>query len=135
MAVLNRRDTLKLTGAGALAAYSASRTALGAQLANDAVLKLAGYPYDRVQSIRDGSESIPGLEAEFQVTNIYELNDQVLGGGGAFDIAEVGLLPYMTKYIDTGFRDYVLLPIFISRSFRHRNIYVHADSGIEKPRT
>lgn len=131
--MLNRRDTMKITGAVALAAYTASRTALGAQSASASALKLAGYPYDRVQSIRDGSVSVPGIDAEFHATNIYELNDQVLGGGGAFDIAEVGLLPYMTKYIDGGFRGYVLLPIFISRSFRHRNIYVHVDSGIEKP--
>ena len=45
----------------------------------------------------------------------------------------MGLIPYITKYINEDFRDYTLLPIFISRTFRHRNIYVHSDSGIEKP--
>lgn len=131
--MLTRRDALKLTGTGALGALSASGPAFGSERETASGLKLAGYPYDRVQAIRDGKVVIPGVESSFHATNIYELNDQVLGGGGAFDIAEVGLLPYMTKYIDAGFRDYVLIPIFISRSFRHRNIYVHVDSGIEKP--
>ena len=131
--MLNRRDALKLTGAGALSALSVTANASGLEQETDPRLKLAGYPYDRVQAIRDGKVGIAGIESDFHATNIYELNDQVLGGGGAFDIAEVGLLPYMTKYIDAGFRDYVLLPIFISRSFRHRNIYVHVDAGIEKP--
>ena len=45
----------------------------------------------------------------------------------------MGLIPYLTKYINEGFRDYALIPVFISRTFRHRNIYVHVDSGIARP--
>ena len=131
--MINRRDALKLSGASALAAFSSAKPMSVSGATSGESITVAGYPYDRVRAIRDGEAGMGTLEVTFQPSNIYELNDQVLGGGGAFDVAEVGLIPYMTKYIDGGFRDYVLLPIFISRSFRHRNIYVHVDSGIEKP--
>ena len=131
--MINRRDALKLTGMSALGVLSSVTPGTVLGEASVEGVTVAGYPYDRVQAIRDGEAGLDGLEVTFQPSNIYDLNDQVLGGGGAFDIAEVGLLPYMTKYIDEGFREYVLLPVFISRSFRHRNIYVHVDSGIKKP--
>jgi len=96
-------------------------------------LKLAGYDYDRVSAIRDGKVSIEGADVSFDVTNIYSINKDVFVGEQTYDVSEIGLIPYITRYINNDFRDYTLLPIFISRTFRHRNIYVHADSGIEKP--
>ena len=43
------------------------------------------------------------------------------------------LIPFIRKYINEDFRSYTLIPVFISRVFRHRNVFVHVDSGIEKP--
>jgi len=94
---------------------------------------IAGYDYDRVSAIRDGKVSIEGAEINFEVSNIYSLNKTVFGTEQSYDVAEIGLIPYISKYINNEFRDYTLIPVFISRTFRHRNIYVHADSGIEKP--
>ena len=94
---------------------------------------IAGYDYDRVSAIRDGKASIEGADVSFEVSNIYSLNRSAFGVDQKYDITEMGLIPYITKYINEDFRDYTLLPIFISRTFRHRNIYVHSDSGIEKP--
>jgi len=42
-------------------------------------------------------------------------------------------MPFVQRYINDDYRSYTLIPVFISRIFRHRNIFVHADSGIEKP--
>jgi 4,5-dihydroxyphthalate decarboxylase len=94
---------------------------------------IAGYDYDRVSAIRDGKVSIEGATVNFEVSNIYSLNGSAFGVDQKYDISEMGLIPYITKYINEDFRDYTLLPIFISRTFRHRSIYVHTDSGIEKP--
>ncbi|MEH6516130.1 MAG: hypothetical protein V7742_05575 [Halioglobus sp.] len=94
---------------------------------------IAGYDYDRVSAIRDGKVSIEGADVSFEVSNIYSLNRSAFGVDQKYDISEMGLIPYITKYINADYRDYTLLPIFISRTFRHRNIYVHADSGIENP--
>ncbi len=100
---------------------------------NSLEITIAGYDYDRVSAIRDGKVSIEGADVNFEVSNIYSLNGSAFGKEQKFDISEMGLIPYITKYINEGFRDYTLLPIFISRTFRHRSIYVHIDSGIEKP--
>lgn len=96
-------------------------------------LTVGGYDYDRVTAIMNGSASIENTEVEFEMSNIYELNKLVFGPDKKFEISEVGLIPYITKYINEDFREYTLIPVFISRVFRHRNIFVHADSGIDTP--
>jgi 4,5-dihydroxyphthalate decarboxylase len=95
--------------------------------------KLAGYDYDRIRAISDGKISIEGADVSFTFENIYELNKLAFGPEKRYDVTELGLIPYITKYINNDFRDYTLIPIFLSRTFRHRNIFVHANSGIEKP--
>lgn len=102
-------------------------------LDDELTLDLAGYDYDRVSAIRDGKVSLEGAHINFEVSNIYSMNGSAFGPEKKYDVSEIGLIPYITRYINFGLRDYVLLPIFISRTFRHRNIYVHSDSGIERP--
>ncbi len=100
---------------------------------NKLEIKIAGYDYDRVSAIRDGKVSIEGADVNFEVSNIYKLNKSAFGSEQKYEVTEIGLIPYITKYINEDFRDYTLIPVFISRTFRHRNIYVHTDAGIEKP--
>ena len=96
-------------------------------------LKIAGYDYDRVQAIMNGKVTHKDLDISFNVENIYGLNKYVFGPEQKYDVTEIGLIPFITRYVNEDFRDYTLIPVFISRTFRHRNIFVHADSGIEKP--
>ena len=96
-------------------------------------IKVAGYDYDRVQAIRDGKVGIEGVEVEFIVQNIYDVNKSAFGPAKKFEVTEIGLIPYITRYVNEGYRDYVLVPVFISRTFRHRNLYVNTDSDIKKP--
>ncbi len=100
---------------------------------NNLELKIAGYDYDRVQAILNGKVTHKDLDIFFNVENIYSLNKYVFGPEQKYDVTEIGLIPFITRYINEDFRDYTLIPVFISRTFRHRNIFVHTDSGIEKP--
>jgi 4,5-dihydroxyphthalate decarboxylase len=129
--MLNRRDTLKLSGAaalGLLAGQSGTASAEGKPR-----IKVAGYPYDRVQAIKDGLVGIDQAEVSFHNENIYGLNRLAFGSEQTHEVTELGLIPFVSRYINEGFRGYIPIPVFISRTFRHRNIYVHVDSGIEKP--
>jgi len=128
----NRRDLLKFSGAAALGLIATGK-GMASEEASRPGISIAGYPYDRVQAIKDGLVGIDQLNVSFHNENIYSLNAQAFGHQKTYEVTELGLIPYVSKYINDGFRDYVLIPVFISRTFRHRNIYVHVDSGIEKP--
>ena len=127
-----RRDALKLSGAAALGLLATKSRVAFAEISSSKI-NVAGYPYDRVQAIKDGLVGIDQADVSFYNENIYSLNAQAFGPQKTYEVTELGLIPYASKYINEEFRDYVLIPVFISRTFRHRNIYVHVDSGIEKP--
>ncbi len=128
----SRRDVLKLSGA-ATAGILMSASGVALADSSEPKIKAAGYPYDRVQAIKDGLVGIDQADVSFYNENIYSLNAQAFGPQKTYEVTELGLIPYVSKYINEEFREYVLIPVFISRTFRHRNIYVHVDSGIEKP--
>jgi len=127
-----RRTILKASlAAGALGALSgqvSQATAAGKQK-----ISVAGYDYDRVRAIMDGQVGIDGAEVNFTFEDIYALNRSAFGAERNYDVTELGLIPFISKYINNDFRDYVLIPVFISRIFRHRNVFVHVDAGIDKP--
>ena len=127
----SRRDFIKLAGLGAAATSAGSLAASdGAELPG---IKVAGYDYDRVKGIMDGRAGVPGHSVTFHYEDIYAVNRLAFGDDKTYEVTEIGLIPYVTKFVNEGFRDYLLVPVFISRVFRHRNVFVHADSGIEKP--
>ena len=131
-----RRRFLKTSAAGAVVGAVASLGA-GMNVANAASakpqIKVAGYDYDRVRGIMDGKVGIQGAEVSFHYEDIYAVNDLAFGPAPKYDVTEIGLIPYVNKFVNQDFRAYTLIPVFISRVFRHRNVFVHADSGIEKP--
>jgi 4,5-dihydroxyphthalate decarboxylase len=96
-------------------------------------LKIAGYDYDRVRAITDGKVGIDKADVSFHVESIYSASRYAFGPEQKYEITEIGLIPFIRKYINEDFRSYTLIPVFISRVFRHRNIFVRTDSGIEKP--
>ena len=97
-------------------------------------VKIAGYAYDRVRAIQDGRLGLDGFDVRFHAEDIYSLNKQLFGPKRTYEVSETGLIPYVTRYANEDFRAYTLIPVFISRTFRHRNIFVRTDSGIESPR-
>ena len=96
-------------------------------------LKVGGYAYDRVNAIREGVVGVPGHQVAFTPSNIYDLLRSALGTEQIFDVTEMGLLPFLRAYVNEGFRDYTLLPIFPLRMFRHKSIFIRTDRGILKP--
>ncbi|MBW1837215.1 MAG: ABC transporter substrate-binding protein [Deltaproteobacteria bacterium] len=131
----SRRDFIKISVAGAavgtlgiLGGQSAQADETGKNR-----IKIAGYDYDRVRTIMDGQVGIEGAEVSFDTENIYTVSRHAFGPDRKYEVTEIGLIPFIRKYINEDFRSYTLIPVFISRIFRHRNVFVHVDSGIEKP--
>ena len=99
----------------------------------DLAITVAGYPYDRVAAIRDGRVTIDRCRTEFETSKIGELNQHVFSGPQTRGVTEVGLIPYLLAFCNDEFRDYLPLPIFVLKVFRHKSIFVHADRGIDTP--
>ena len=126
---------LKLTGVGAAAGVlSVLPGGEGkAGKAEGLEINIAGYDYDRVHAIMERQVGIDGADIRFSVEDIYTVSRHAFGTDRKYAVTEIGLIPFIRKYINEDFRAYTPIPVFISRTFRHRNLFVHVDSGIEKP--
>jgi 4,5-dihydroxyphthalate decarboxylase len=94
-------------------------------------LSLACTQTDRAAPILDGRIPIEGCEViplPGQTQDIFRrvLTDQ------AFDIAEMSMSSHIVQVV-RGAQDYVAIPVFLSRSFRHSSIYIRTDRGIARP--
>jgi 4,5-dihydroxyphthalate decarboxylase len=131
---ISRRDLLKTASAvSALSMAGISTASPSPNKAKKLAIDMAGYDYDRVQALIDGSVEIEGCTAKFEVSRIGDLNTHIFSGPKTREVTEVGLHPFMIAYANEGFRDYTLLPIFPLRVFRHKSIYIRNDRGIKKP--
>ena len=97
--IINRRDTLKLSGAAALGLLAGQSATVSAEAAGPKI-KIAGYPYDRVQAIKDGLVGIDQANVSFHNENIYSLNRQAFGAEQPYEVSELGLIPFVSKYIN-----------------------------------
>jgi len=101
--------------------------------ANDLHLKIAGYDFPRLQALINKKVSMNRCSYDFTKASIGDLNSLAFSGAQTYDVSEIGIHPFMLAYANDNFRDYSLLPIFPLRLFRHKSIFVHADSGIKTP--
>ena len=86
---------------------------------------------DRIEALLDGRVTVPGVDLTIRCLEAQSLFRQVLRDQ-AFDIAELSMGSHIAA-VAAGRRDYVGLPVFLSRSFRHGNLYVRTDRGIDGP--
>jgi 4,5-dihydroxyphthalate decarboxylase len=96
-------------------------------------LSLAGVSYDRTRALFDGTMEIEGCEIiplpmspEQAFYRAFRFQE--------FDITELSLSSYMNVLDRMGNdSDYVAIPVFPSRLFRHSSIYIRTDRGINRP--
>ncbi len=91
---------------------------------------LACWDYDRTQPLADGSVQPEGVELTYLSLPVEETFFRMLRYR-EFDVAEMSLSSYVVDLTSMG--NFVAIPVFPSRSFRHNGIYVNAASGIERP--
>jgi hypothetical protein len=108
----DRRSFLKASATGsAVGAWAAlgGRISLAAE-AEKRRIKIAGYDYHRVRAIMDGQVGIDGTDVSFHYEDIYAVNDYAFGLEPKYAVSELGLIPYVSKYINEDFRAYTLIP-------------------------
>jgi 4,5-dihydroxyphthalate decarboxylase len=93
-------------------------------------LSVAVGPYDRTRALIDGSVQIDGVEPICMTLSPEEIFFRALRHA-EFDICELSLSSFTVKTSQGG-GDYVGVPAFVSRAFRHTSIYVRTDR-IKKP--
>jgi 4,5-dihydroxyphthalate decarboxylase len=89
---------------------------------------LAATVSDRSQPVLDGHVPIAGCDVIAMPGGGQDIFRRTLADK-AFDIAELSLSSYMVATA-RGDQDYIAIPVFLSRAFRHSSLYIRKDRGI-----
>jgi 4,5-dihydroxyphthalate decarboxylase len=94
-------------------------------------LTFACGDYDRTRALEEGTVRPDGIDLTYLRLPVEETFFRMMRHR-EFEVAEMSMSSYV-KSLDSDERPFVALPVYTSRQFRHAGIFVHADSGIEKP--
>jgi 4,5-dihydroxyphthalate decarboxylase len=126
---LSRRQWL-YTAAGAAAA---GPVVLPAAAQNSKLrLTMACWDYDRTRALREGRVAFEGIELTYLPLVVEETFFRMMRHR-EFDVAEMSLSSY-TLSLFAEKPQFIAIPVFPSRMFRHNGIFVNANSGIRQPK-
>ncbi len=91
-------------------------------------LTVACEDYDRMRPLKDGIVKPEGIELNYLVMPVEEIFWRMMKYE-EFDASELSMGAFLTA-ASRGRRPFVAIPVFPSRTFRHRCIFVNTDSGI-----
>ncbi|MDP2644221.1 MAG: hypothetical protein Q8P24_04730 [Desulfobacterales bacterium] len=94
-------------------------------------LSIACRPYDHVRPLMDKTVRPEGMDLSFICLEPHETFTRQIRDR-EFDISEMSL-SYYTYLHSQGNENFLAIPIFPARTFRHSCIYIHTGSGIRKP--
>lgn len=97
----------------------------------DIQLTFACEDYDRTRALRDGSVKPEGIDLNYVTLPVEEIFWRMCRFE-EFDAAELSMGAFLVAAAQ-GRRPFVALPVFPSRTFRHRCVFIHTASGIERP--
>jgi 4,5-dihydroxyphthalate decarboxylase len=87
--------------------------------------------YDRTRAIQDGRVKVEGCAVTYLPLYPEEIFHRAFKFQ-EFDVSEISFSSFI-RTVASGTSEYVGIPAFVSRIFRHSGIYVRADAGIHKP--
>jgi 4,5-dihydroxyphthalate decarboxylase len=94
-------------------------------------LTLACEDYDRTRPLKDGRIKPEGIELNYLVLSVEEIFWRMMKYK-EFDASELSMGAFLTAAAQ-GRRPFIAIPVFPSRTFRHRCIFINTTSGIERP--
>ncbi|MGF6768243.1 hypothetical protein P3T18_000713 [Paraburkholderia sp. GAS199] len=99
---------------------------------NRTPLSIAFWNYDRVQPLVSGAIDIDGVDASFHTERIVTEIFKGMIADRKYDVSELGMT-YLLRVLDKPDPEFVGIPVFLNRAFRHSAIYINNASGIERP--
>jgi len=97
----------------------------------DLRLTLACEDYDRTRALKEGTVKPEGIDLNYIALPVEEIFWRMLRYE-EFDVAELSMGAFLVDAA-RGRRRFVAIPVFPSRTFRHRCVFVNVASGIERP--
>jgi 4,5-dihydroxyphthalate decarboxylase len=97
----------------------------------DIELTLACEDYDRTRSLRDGRVKPEGIRLNYLVMPVEEIFWRMMKYE-EFDVSELSMGAFLTA-ASRGRHPFIAIPVFPSRTFRHRCIFINTASGIRRP--
>src|SRR5438128_10280909 len=98
---------------------------------SSAKIRLAGRTYDGTLPILRGQMRLPGFELE--ITETEDVPAMFAGMfKGQYDVSEMSL-GELTYYVSRGKAEFIAIPVFPSRMFRHGFIFCRKALGLESP--
>ena len=94
-------------------------------------LTFACGPYDRTQSLRDGTIAVEGVDLTYLALQPAEIFWRQLQFG-EFDMSEMSFSNYVSL-VAKGNSPFIAIPVFPSRVFRHGYFFVNTTKGIKTP--
>jgi 4,5-dihydroxyphthalate decarboxylase len=94
-------------------------------------ITLACEDYDRTRPLKDGIVKPEGIELNYLVMSVEEIFWRMMKYE-EFDVSELSMGAFLTAAAQ-GRRPFIAIPVFPSRTFRHRCVFVNAGSRIERP--
>ncbi len=101
-------------------------------ITNDTLtLSLATWDHDRVMALHEGRVGVPGVTLSSVLEPTSKLFPAAVGPA-PYDITEMSISSYVLQ-VSRAVGDYVAIPAFVSRAFRHSGFFARLGSGIETP--
>lgn len=94
-------------------------------------LTLACEDYDRMRAVRDGLVKPEGINLNYLVMPVEEIFWRMMKYE-EFDASELSMGAFLVAAA-RGRRPFIGIPVFPSRTFRHRCVFVNSQSGIKGP--
>ncbi len=94
-------------------------------------LTLATWDHDRVMALHDGRVAVPGVTIKSVIAPTSKLFPAAVGPA-TYDITEMSISSYLMQ-VSRGVGEYIAIPVFVSRAFRHSGFFARKGAGIESP--
>lgn len=95
-------------------------------------ITIATGDYDRIRAVREGRVVIGGTDVTYLLLDPEEMFFRTVRYK-EFDVVEMSFSSYIMQR-QRGITDYIAVPVFLSRVFRHSGFYIRTDRGIREPR-